>query len=117
MTYLNTSCIGTILSSELTYGFVPAVILTSCRLADEYGLSPVYVKEFHQVYTENEEHVEFGPLLQNMRVVDARGESQMDEDQWEAASAYSRRIDCVSNPDIVYRADIYVAFAFQKRAR
>lgn len=27
-------------------------------------------------------------MLQHMRVVDANGESHMDEDQWEAASAY-----------------------------
>ncbi|KAI0340167.1 hypothetical protein BDW22DRAFT_445562 [Trametopsis cervina] len=68
------------------------------KLADEYGLVPVYVKEFHEVFAENEDHKEFGPLLQNMRVVDANGESQMDEDQWEAAN-------------------IYIAFAFEKRSR
>lgn len=61
-------------------------------MADEYGLVPVYVKEFHEVFAENEDHKEFGPLLQNMRVVDANGESQMDEDQWEAASALSALI-------------------------
>ncbi|KAI0693907.1 mRNA capping enzyme-domain-containing protein [Cytidiella melzeri] len=66
------------------------------KLADEYGLVPAYVKEFHEVFAENEDHSEFGPLLQNMRVVDSNGESQMDEDQWEAAN-------------------IYVAFAFKKR--
>ncbi|KAI0086653.1 mRNA capping enzyme-domain-containing protein [Irpex rosettiformis] len=68
------------------------------KLADEYGLVPVYVKEFHEVFADNEDHSEFGPLLQNMRVVDSNGESQMDEDQWEAAN-------------------IYVAFAFEKRSR
>jgi mRNA (guanine-N7-)-methyltransferase len=60
--------------------------MTLCRLAEEYGLAPVYVREFHEVFSENEDHADFGPLLQNMKVVDANGESQMDEDQWEAAS-------------------------------
>ena len=58
----------------------------SDRLASEYGLHPVYKKEFHQVFEEFHEQPEFAPLLQRMRVVDANGESQMDEDQWEAAS-------------------------------
>lgn len=61
--------------------------LTSCfRMATEYDLYPTYMKEFHEVFSENQEHAEFGPLLQRMKVVDANGESQMDEDQWEAAS-------------------------------
>ena len=46
------------------------------------------MKEFHEVFAENQEHADFGPLLQRMKVVDANGESQMDEDQWEAASEY-----------------------------
>lgn len=44
------------------------------------------MKEFHEVFAENREHREFGPLLEKMKVVNAKGESQMDEDQWEAAS-------------------------------
>ncbi len=35
---------------------------------------------------DNQDHKEFGPLLEKMKVVDSKGESQMDEDQWEAAS-------------------------------
>ncbi|KZT09419.1 uncharacterized protein LAESUDRAFT_722386 [Laetiporus sulphureus 93-53] len=66
------------------------------KLAAEYGLRCVYKKEFHQVFEEHHTHPEFGPLLERMKVVDADGESQMDEDQWEAAN-------------------IYVAFAFEKR--
>ncbi|TBU45882.1 mRNA capping enzyme-domain-containing protein [Dichomitus squalens] len=66
------------------------------QLAAEYGLHPIYKKEFHQVFEEHHEQPEFAPLLQRMRVVDANGESQMDEDQWEAAN-------------------IYIGFAFQKR--
>ncbi len=46
----------------------------------------MYKKEFHQIFEEFHEQPEFAPLLQRMRVVDANGESQMDEDQWEAAS-------------------------------
>lgn len=57
-------------------------------MAAGYDLYPVYKKEFHQVFEEHHEHAEFGPLLQRMRVVDKDGESQMDEDQWDAASAY-----------------------------
>lgn len=59
----------------------------ACRLAAEYGLHPVYKKEFHEVFEEHQGHAEFGPLLERMKVVDKDGESQMDEDQWEAASA------------------------------
>ncbi|CAL1703804.1 unnamed protein product [Somion occarium] len=56
------------------------------QMATEYDLYPTYMKEFHEVFSENQEHAEFGPLLQRMKVVDANGESQMDEDQWEAAT-------------------------------
>lgn len=55
-------------------------------MAAEYKLYPIYKEEFHQVYEEHQEHQEFGPLLVRMKVVDANGESSMDEDQWEAAS-------------------------------
>ena len=50
----------------------------------------VYKKEFHEIFEEHSEHAEFAPLLQRMHVVDANGESQMDEDQWDAASKHSR---------------------------
>ncbi|KAJ7470559.1 mRNA capping enzyme-domain-containing protein [Mycena latifolia] len=66
------------------------------QMAAEYGLHPVYKEEFHDVFSENREHPEFGPLMVRMKVVDANGESAMDEDQWEAAN-------------------IYIAFAFEKR--
>jgi len=66
------------------------------RLAEEYNLYPVYKKEFHEVFEEFQEHKEFRSLLQKMNVVDANGETEMDEDQWEAAN-------------------IYIAFAMQKR--
>ncbi|THH03787.1 hypothetical protein EW146_g10343 [Bondarzewia mesenterica] len=66
------------------------------QLAAEYGLYPVYKKEFHEVFEEHHDHPEFGPLMERMKVVDAEGESQMDDDQWEAAN-------------------IYIAFALEKR--
>ncbi|PCH38474.1 guanine-N(7)-methyltransferase [Wolfiporia cocos MD-104 SS10] len=63
-------------------------------VAAEYGLHMVYKEEFHQMFEEHHEHAEFGPLLERMRVVDANGESQMDEDQWEAASESSTLYSC-----------------------
>ncbi|KAJ7109177.1 mRNA capping enzyme-domain-containing protein [Mycena epipterygia] len=66
------------------------------QMAAEYGLHPVYKEEFHDIFSEHREHPEFGPLMVRMKVVDANGESAMDEDQWEAAN-------------------IYIAFAFEKR--
>ncbi|THH09356.1 hypothetical protein EW145_g2067 [Phellinidium pouzarii] len=65
------------------------------QLASEYHLRLLYKEEFHDVYAEHCEHPEFGPLLQRMKVVNSSGESQMNEDQWEAAN-------------------VYVAFAFEK---
>ncbi|KAI9510407.1 mRNA capping enzyme-domain-containing protein [Russula earlei] len=66
------------------------------QIAAEFGLHPLYRKEFHEVFEEFQEHHEFKPLLQRMNVVDANGETEMDDDQWEAAN-------------------IYVAFAMEKR--
>jgi len=59
------------------------------RLAAEYGLYPLYKKEFHEVFEEFQDHHEFKPLLQRMNVVDAKGETEMDDDQWEAANIYN----------------------------
>lgn len=56
-------------------------------MAEEYGLSVEYKAEFHQVFEEHRDHSEFAPLMVRMKVVDSNGESAMDEDQWEAASA------------------------------
>ncbi|KAF8985614.1 mRNA capping enzyme-domain-containing protein [Cyathus striatus] len=66
------------------------------EMAAQYNLYPTYKKEFHQIFEEHREHPEFGPLMVRMKVVDANGESAIDEDQWEAAN-------------------IYIAFAFEKR--
>jgi len=48
------------------------------------------------VFTENQDDSEFKQLLVKMGVVDDQGASAMDEDQWDAAN-------------------LYIAFAFQKR--
>lgn len=64
-------------------------------LAAEYSLYPIYKEEFHQIFAEHSEQKEFKELMVRMKVVDANGESSMDEDQWEAASkpsCVSRRI-------------------------
>ncbi|KAF8580667.1 guanine-N(7)-methyltransferase [Ramaria rubella] len=66
------------------------------ELAREYGLHQLYREEFHDIFAAEREHRDYGPLLQRMKVVSASGESQMDEDQWDAAN-------------------IYLAFAFEKR--
>ncbi|KII88966.1 hypothetical protein PLICRDRAFT_159944 [Plicaturopsis crispa FD-325 SS-3] len=68
------------------------------QMASEYGLHPVYKKEFHQIFEEHQEDPEFKERLVRMKVVDANYESAMDEDQWEAAN-------------------IYIGFAFEKRAK
>ena len=84
-------------------------------MADEHGLIPVYKEEFHHVFTEHRGHPEFGPLLVRMKVVDSKGESAMDLDQWDAASAWSRSPTCARADRFCVLSDIYVAFAFQKR--
>ncbi|KDR73440.1 hypothetical protein GALMADRAFT_609653 [Galerina marginata CBS 339.88] len=66
------------------------------QMAAEHGLFPIYKEEFHQVFQEHQEIPEFKSLLVRMKVVDDEGASAMDEDQWEAAN-------------------IYIAFAFEKR--
>lgn len=57
-------------------------------MASEYKLDLQYKSDFHDVYAEHCDHEEYGPLLQRMFVVDAKGKSQMDEDQWETASSF-----------------------------
>lgn len=65
-------------------------------LAAEYSLYPIYKEEFHQIFTQHQDHEEFKSLMLRMKVVDANGESALDEDQWEAAN-------------------IYIGFVFEKR--
>ena len=63
------------------------LLIMAARLAREYGLHLLYKEEFHNVYQAERDHREYKPLLQRMKVVSPSGESQMDEDQWDAASA------------------------------
>jgi mRNA (guanine-N7-)-methyltransferase len=82
-------------------------------LASEYNLELKYHKEFHDIFDEFNDHSEFGPLMQRMKVVNSDGGSQMDEFQWEAASEFltsSLRTNSLTPP-----SDIYVAFVFEKR--
>lgn len=67
-------------------------LLAMRRLANEHGLHLLYKEEFHKIFVAEREHREFKPLLQRMKVVSASGESQMDEDQWEAASTSCVRV-------------------------
>lgn len=82
------------------------------RLALEHGLHLLYKHEFHDVFAAEREHPDYGPLLQRMKVVSATGESQMDEDQWEAASTWFPAGAALL---MTVSADIYLAFAFEKR--
>lgn len=65
---------------------IPSFAVLTSRIAAEYKLELLYKKEFHEVFSENQEDPEFQPLLVRMKVVDKDGESSMDEAQWEAAS-------------------------------
>ncbi|KAI5826034.1 hypothetical protein K523DRAFT_312160 [Schizophyllum commune Tattone D] len=63
------------------------------KLAEEYGLLPIYKEPFGEVFQESEK--EFRQLLIRMKVMNEEGESNMTEDQWDAAN-------------------VYIAFAFEK---
>ena len=75
-------------------------------MASEYKLRLLYRAEFHDIYAEHSEHPEFGPLLQRMKVVDAQGESQMDEDQWEAASKFVLILIAVNVTEVARKMSI-----------
>jgi hypothetical protein len=57
-----------------------------CRLAGEYRLQLIYKRPFGDILDEEQGSRDFGPLLRKMGVIDEKGESAMDGDQWEAAS-------------------------------
>lgn len=89
MLYIGTTLLSGCFSSALSIiraNHTIAVYLFF-RMAAEYSLYPLYKEEFHHVFSENQDHQEFGPLMVRMKVVDVNGESSMDEDQWEAASS------------------------------
>lgn len=55
----------------------------------------MYRSEFHEIFADERRDSEFGPLLQRMKVVNARGDSAMTEDQWDAASeSYCSPLGC-----------------------
>ena len=92
----SSSCFGKTLFGKLSLPFFFSNEINHLpRLAAEYQLVLTYRKEFHDIYTEFSDHSEFGPLMTRMQVVDAHGDSKMDEEQWEAASesnvAYYKR--------------------------
>ena len=70
--------------------------------------------EFHELFDENREVPEFQSLLQRMKVMDENGESQMDEDQWEAASEFSFTIHHLTQPTHVPFRRHLSCFRFRK---
>lgn len=55
-------------------------------LAAEYCLTVLYHEEFHDVFNKERETPEFAQLLVKMKVITQDGESELTEEQWEAAS-------------------------------
>lgn len=55
-------------------------------LAGEYGLKLLYHATFHELFEAHREDPEFSKLLERMKVVTPEGESELTEEQWEAAS-------------------------------
>jgi len=87
------------------------------ELAVTYGLELLYKEDFHTIYEKEQEPVEFKQLLTSMKVVDSKGESALDQDQWDAASTFSIYARFQYIPiELVHCLDIYVGFAFRKKA-
>ena len=87
------------------------------ELAATYGLESLYKEDFHTIYEKEQEPVEFKQLLTTMKVVDSRGESALDQDQWDAASTfYLAPFFKIFLLNRVVRLDIYIGFAFRKKA-
>jgi mRNA (guanine-N7-)-methyltransferase len=55
-------------------------------LAAEYKLKVLYHATFHDLFSQERDNPEFEQLLLKMKVVTPEGESELTEDQWEAAS-------------------------------
>ena len=56
------------------------------RLAAEYSLKPIFNAPFSDIFADESDDPLFAQLLTRMKVVDANGDAEMDEDQLEAAS-------------------------------
>lgn len=85
MKYRSMSCTGTSLSST-SLPHPSREFLTRGRLAAEYGLELEYREDFHNVFLDEGRNAEFANLLTRMRVVDEKGDAEMSDSQWEAAS-------------------------------
>ena len=83
-------------------------------MAAEYRLRLAYKRPFNEVLQEEQNSRDFGPLLGKMGVINDRGASAMDPDQWEAASQYTSLLagEYVMPTTL---ADLYMAFAFEKQ--
>jgi hypothetical protein len=99
--YQNMWCSGMLSKGTLWCCVGLRSIADECHsLALEYGLKLLYHATFHELFEAEREAPEFAMLLQKMRVVTAEGESELTEEQWEAASkctslcnAYTRLIN------------------------
>ncbi|GAA5891535.1 hypothetical protein JCM5296_004246 [Sporobolomyces johnsonii] len=58
------------------------------ELAAEYDLEPSFVAPFEQIFADESDDPQFAQLLTRMKVVDADGNAEMNEDQLEAAMLY-----------------------------
>ncbi|BGO97491.1 mRNA cap guanine-N7 methyltransferase [Rhodotorula toruloides] len=57
-------------------------------VAAEYGLELRFQADFQTIFSEEQEDPHFSQLLRKMRVMDAEGNAEMDEDQLDAAMLY-----------------------------
>jgi hypothetical protein len=62
--------------------------LFGIRLAAEYSLKPIFNAPFSDIFADESDDPLFAQLLTRMKVVDADGNAEMDEDQLEAASEF-----------------------------
>ncbi|EEB08863.1 P-TEFb-cap methyltransferase Pcm1 [Schizosaccharomyces japonicus yFS275] len=65
-------------------------------LAEDYHLEMIWQKSFREIFMEEKNSTEFGPLLERMQVIDKNGNPGINGPEMEAA-------------------DFYLAFAFEKR--
>lgn len=66
------------------------------RLALEYDLHCTFCADFQQIFSEERQDAHFAELLTRMKVVDAQGDTEMNMDQWEAASAFPSIFNCAN---------------------
>jgi mRNA (guanine-N7-)-methyltransferase len=80
------------------------------RLTEDYNLELQYRKPFLDIWRDEKNDRELGPLSERMGVRDgATGELRMSEEEQEAASEYVDRIAAEAN-----RTGFYHAFCFYK---